>query len=73
MYFPKLNRTDIGHFIGDSLTVLTDSKIFLHLLLVWIVSLLFCLKIFPLICSTKSLNKSQDAKKDAGHLLQTQV
>ena len=65
MYFPELNSTDIGLFIGDSLTVLTDSKIFLHLLLAWIVSLLFCLKIFPLFFSTKSLNKSQDAKRDA--------
>ena len=64
MYFPELNSTDIGLFIGDSLTVLTDSKIFLHLLLAWIVSLLFCLKIFPLFFSTKSLNKSQDAKRD---------
>ena len=64
MYFPELNSTDIGLFIGDSLTVLTDSKIFLHLLLAWIVSLLFCLKIFPLFFSTKSLNKSQDAKMD---------
>jgi len=64
MYFPELNSTDIGLFIGDSLTVLTDSKIFLHLLLAWIVSLLFCLKIFPLFFSTKSLNKSHDAKRD---------
>ena len=64
MYFPDINSTDIGHFIGDSLTVLTDSKVFLHLLLAWIVSLLFCLKIFPLFFSTVSLNKNQDNMKE---------
>jgi len=64
MYFPKLNGTDIGHIIGDSLTVLTDSKVFLHLLLAWIVSLLFCLKIFPLFFSTKSQIRGQDAAKE---------
>ena len=61
MHFSEFNRTDIELFIGDSLTVLTDSKIFLHLLLAWIVSLLFCLKIFPLFFSIQTLIKSQDA------------
>ena len=64
MYFPELNSTDIGLIIGDSLSVLTDSKVFLHLLLAWIASLLFCLKVFPLFFSTKSQNKRQkDAKE----------
>ena len=64
MYFPEMNSTDIGLFIGDSLTVLTDSKVFLHLLLAWIVSLLFCLKIFPLFFSLKSQNRGQDDAKE---------
>jgi len=64
MHFPELNSTDIGLIIGHSLTVLTDSKVFLHLFLAWIVSLLFCLKIFPLFFSTKSQNRGQDDAKE---------
>ena len=37
----------------DSLYILSDSRIFLHLLILWAVSVAFCWKVFPLICSSK--------------------
>ena len=65
MNFPHFNSTDIGLFMGDSLTVLTDSKLFLHLLLAWTVSLIFCWKIFPYFCSTKNIGTINEVKDNS--------
>ena len=45
-----MNITDL---LEESLYILSDSRIFLHLLILWAVSVVFCWKIFPLICSSK--------------------
>ena len=72
MNFPHFNSTVFGLFMGDSLTVFTDSKLFIHLLLALTVSLLFCWKIFPYFCSTKNIGtiiikevKDNSDKKDS--------
>jgi len=48
-----------GSFLTESFLVLTDSRMFLHLLLVWIVSLLFCWKIVPAFSHRKQGNKQE--------------
>ena len=44
---------NITELLEDSLYILSDSRIFLHLLILWAVSVVFCWKVFPLICSSK--------------------
>ena len=48
-----------GSFLTESFLVLNDSRMFLHLLLVWIVSLFFCWKIVPAF-SHRKLGKKQE-------------
>lgn len=48
-----------GSFLTESFLVLNDSRMFLHLLLVWIVSLFFCWKIVPGF-SHRKLGKKQE-------------
>ena len=45
-----MNITDL---LEDSFYILSDSRIFLHLLILWAVSAVFCWAVFPLICSSK--------------------
>ena len=44
---------DLVRFFKDSVMVLSDSKMFLHLMIVWLVSVVFCWKIFPMFHSRK--------------------
>ena len=48
-----MNLTYYLDIIEDSLFILSDSRMFLHLLILWAVSIVFCWKVFPLFCSSK--------------------
>ena len=60
MIFINMSFNDTyGSFLTESFLVLYDSRMFLHLLLVWIVSLFFCWKIVPAF-SHRKLGKKQE-------------
>ena len=48
-----MNLTDCLDGFEDSLYIFFDSRMFLHLLILWAVSIVFCWKVFPLFCSSK--------------------
>ena len=48
-----MNLTDFLDVFEDSLYIFSDSRMFLHLLILWAVSIVFCWKVFPLFCSSK--------------------
>ena len=54
-----MNITDL---LEDSLDILSDSRVFLHLVILWAVSVVFCWKVFPLICSSKEAPAVSEGK-----------
>ena len=54
---------NITELLEDSLYILSDSRIFLHLLILWAVSVVFCWKVFPLICSSKEAPAVPEVKE----------
>ena len=51
---------NIGTIMEESLLTLSDSRILIHFLLVWVLSLVFCWKVFPLLFSKEEVPISQD-------------
>ena len=62
---------DIGGHLNNSIKVFTDSRMFIHLLLAWGVSLIFCWKIFPAFNSSikKSVENEDLEKKSETDLM----
>ena len=59
-----LMDVDIGGHLNNSIKVFTDSRMFIHLLLAWGVSLIFCWKIFPAFnYSSKKSGENEDLEK----------
>ena len=58
----------IQSFLTESLTLLSDSKVFVHLLLAWIVSVVFCCKIFPLFHRSSSAASNIKDRGDDGDI-----
>ena len=70
LYYTSLEMTFISDgliesFLKDCFQVLNDSRFFIHLLLAWAVSLVFCWKVLPVFSSTrKEHNIEQNSKDD---------
>ena len=54
---------NVTSLFEDSLSIFYDSRMFLHFLLVWVVSLVFCWKVFPLIFSKKEEVPKEEEQK----------
>ena len=51
---------NISAIMEESLLTLSDSRILIHFLLVWVLSLVFCWKVFPLLFSKEEVPIPQD-------------
>ena len=62
---------NIGTIMEESLLTLSDSRILIHFLLVWVLSLVFCWKVFPLLFSKEEVPIPQDKVEE--HKLESRL
>ena len=67
-----MNLTDCLDGFEDSLYIFSDSRMFLHLLILWAVSIVFCWKVFPLFCSSKEASSDLQMSSLKTHLSEHQ-